>query len=275
VARSAKETKRIIREGYAEIAKRSGSCCGPKAACDCGGGKGRAVKVSRRIGYSAKELKAAPKGANLGLGCGNPLALASLQKGETVLDLGSGGGFDAFLSAQRVGPKGRVIGVDMTPEMIARARRNARKGGYTNVEFRLGDIEKMPVEDNTVDVVISNCVINLVPDKRRAFKEAFRVLKPGGRMFVSDLTLARPLPKKVLAASSALVGCISGAWRLDRYLAAVKAAGFRRVRVLNRAHYPTDFITDYDTDGVLTKAEAARLTRTVLSVKVTGVKPAV
>ncbi len=273
MARSAKETKRIVRKGYGEIARKSGPCCGP-ATCSCGGATNRAETVSGKVGYGAKDMKAAPEGANLGLGCGNPTALASLRRGETVLDLGSGAGFDAFLSARRVGATGHVIGVDMTPEMIARARRNARKDGYKNVEFRLGEIESLPVDDGSVNVVISNCVINLVPDKRRAFKEAYRVLAPGGRMFVSDLVLTRPLPRTVLKASSALVGCVGGAWRLERYLAAVKAAGFRKVRLLSQTYYPTDFISDFAAGHGLSKKEIAGLAKTVLSVNVTGVKPA-
>jgi len=268
VVRTSAEVKRIVRQGYGRIARKSGSCCGGGQPCG-----GRPEAVSRKIGYRKKEMEAVPEGANLGLGCGNPTALASLRKGETVLDLGSGAGFDAFLSAKRVGPTGKVIGVDMTPEMIARARRNARKDGYRNVEFRRGDIEKLPVDDDSVDVVISNCVINLVPDKRRAFKEASRVLKPGGRMFVSDLVLTRPLPARVLKASSALVGCVGGAWRLERYLAAVRAAGLRRVRVLSRSYYPTDFISDFAAGYGLSKKEIAGLAKSVLSIYVTGVKP--
>ncbi len=268
MARTSAEVKRIVRQGYGKIARTSGSCCGGGKPCG-----GRPEAVSREIGYRTKEMEAVPEGANLGLGCGNPTALASLEKGETVLDLGSGAGFDAFLSANRVGPTGRVIGVDMTPEMLARARRNAKKDGYKNVEFRRGDIEKLPVDDDSVDVVISNCVINLVPDKRRAFQEAFRVLKPGGRMFVSDLVLTRPLPARVLKEGSALVGCIAGAWRKDKYLAAVRAAGFKRVRVPVQTRFPTDFITDFDVEGRVTRREAAALAKTVLSIHVTGVKP--
>jgi SAM-dependent methyltransferase len=272
MSRSANQTKRIVRQGYGKIARTSGSCCGP-SKCSCGGAS-RPETVSRKIGYRKKEMDAVPEGANLGLGCGNPTALASLRKGETVLDLGSGAGFDAFLSANRVGPTGKVIGVDMTPEMIAKARRNAKKDGYRNVEFRRGDIENLPVDDDSVDAIVSNCVINLVPDKRRAFQEAFRVLKPGGRMFVSDLVLTRPLPARVLKASSALVGCIAGAWRKDKYLAAVRAAGFKRVRVPVQTHFPTGFITDFDVEGRITRGEAAALAKTVLSINVTGVKPA-
>ncbi|HCJ66520.1 MAG TPA: arsenite S-adenosylmethyltransferase, partial [Elusimicrobia bacterium] len=167
--------KKIVREGYAKIAKQGSSCCVP--AHSCCGSTNLAEDISERIGYRKGELKAVPEGANLGLGCGNPIALASLKKGETVLDLGAGAGLDCFLAANKVGKKGKVIGIDMTPEMIAKAKRNAQKGNYQNVEFRLGEIENLPVADNFVDVVISNCVINLSPDKEKVFREAFRVLK--------------------------------------------------------------------------------------------------
>jgi arsenite methyltransferase len=174
-----------------------------------------------------------PEGANLGLGCGNPVALATLKKGETVLDLGSGAGFDAFLSANRVGKTGRVIGVDMTPEMMETACENAKKGGYKNVEFRLGDIESLPVDDNSIDVIISNCVINLSPDKPKVFKEAFRALKPGGRLMVSDIVLLKELPASLKESAEAYVGCVAGASKKDEYLKMIKDAGFKSVKAVN------------------------------------------
>jgi SAM-dependent methyltransferase len=213
-----------VREAYGRLVRqeRAASCCA---------GAGEAAAVARQIGYSEAEIESAPEGANLGVGCGNPLALAGVQPGAVVLDLGSGAGFDAFLAARAVGPDGQVIGVDMTDEMLERARSNAAKAGVRNVEFRKGTIEALPVADASVDVVISNCVINLVPDKRRAFREAFRVLRAGGRLAVSDLVLARPLPAPLLESAEAYVGCVAGAALRDEYLGAIREAGFQSVAV--------------------------------------------
>jgi ubiquinone/menaquinone biosynthesis C-methylase UbiE len=188
------------------------------------------------IGYGEGQLGAIPEGANLGLGCGNPTALASLKEGEAVLDLGSGGGIDCFLASNAVGPEGRVIGVDMTPEMISRARENARRGSYGNVDFRLGEIENLPVGDSSVDAVISNCVINLSPDKGRVFAEAYRALKPGGRVMVSDIVLTRELPEEIMNSVAAYAGCVAGASRKAEYLAKVKAAGFEDVEIVSEVH---------------------------------------
>jgi arsenite methyltransferase len=211
------ELKIAVRKGYARVAKQSGSCC--SSSC-CGTSKPE--DISRKIGYSEEDMQAVPSGSNLGLGCGNPTALASIKDGETVLDLGSGAGFECFLASKLVGPKGKVIGVDMTTEMVARAKDNALKGGYNNVEFRQGEIEALPVEDNTVDIIISNCVINLVPNKEKAFKEAFRVLRPGGRLAVSDIVLLNKLPDSIKSSIEAYVGCVSGAAMRDTYLNAEK-----------------------------------------------------
>ncbi|MFC2036149.1 arsenite methyltransferase [Chloroflexota bacterium] len=229
------EIRRAVREGYGKIAVQGttdASCCGP-SSCGCKGAQGM---VSKAIGYSDAEISAVPDGADLGLGCGNPTALASLKEGEKVLDLGSGAGFDCFLASDKVGDSGKVIGVDMTAEMIEKARGNARKGDYRNVEFRLGEIENLPVADNNVDVVISNCVINLSPDKKRVCEEAFRVLKPGGRVMVSDIALLKELPKPIKDSIAAYVGCIAGATTREEYLTTVTAAGFTNVEIVNEVN---------------------------------------
>ncbi len=228
-----KDDKNAIRESvrhaYASRVK-SGGCCGPaKEASEADFEKYK--ESALRMGYSQEDVEAVPEGANLGLGCGAPLATAQVQPGETVLDLGSGAGFDAFIASQVVGPEGRVIGVDMTPEMIAQAQENAVKAGVENVEFRHGYIEEMPVEDDTVDVLISNCVINLSPDKKAVFREAFRVLKPGGRVAVSDIVLTEPLPPVVAENMAAYVACVAGASLLEDYLGYLREAGFEDVQV--------------------------------------------
>ncbi|MGI5817042.1 MAG: arsenite methyltransferase [Armatimonadota bacterium] len=212
------DIKRRVREKYGNIAReRRSSCCGTS---------------SQAIGYDAADGEAVPVGADLGLGCGNPTAIADLRPGETVLDLGSGAGFDCFLAANAVGPEGHVIGVDMTEDMIARARENAERGGYANVEFRFGEIEDLPVEDESVDVVISNCVINLVPSKQQAFAEAFRVLRRGGRLHVSDIVLDGELPAAVVGSTEAYVGCVAGAVSRETYLTAMQAAGLSEIEIV-------------------------------------------
>ena len=235
--------------------------------------------MSKAVGYSGRGHGAVPEGANLGLGCGNPVALASLKQGEVVLDLGAGGGFDCFLAAKRVGKKGKVIGVDMTPEMVHKARENASRGGYANVEFRLGEIEHLPVADNSVDVVISNCVINLAPDKGKVFSEAFRVLKPGGRMMISDLALLKELPESVRSSVEAYVGCISGAMLRDDYLEAIRKAGLTGVEVVEQTSFPVDLLVNDETaralmkDTQLTPKRLLELAGTVVSLKVEATKP--
>ncbi len=246
------EIRKAVRAGYADIARRKTSCCGPSASC-CGSPADPALTISKAVGYSDEELGAVPDGANLGLGCGNPVALASLVEGETVLDLGSGAGFDCFLAAGKVGETGKVIGVDMTPEMVEKARENAAKGGYRNVEFRLGEIENLPAGDGTVDAIISNCVINLSPDKQRVFREAYRVLKPGGRMMVSDIVLLKELPDFIVKSVAAYVGCISGALMRDEYLKTIKYAGFQDIRVLEEAVFPIECMANDPTAKALIK----------------------
>jgi SAM-dependent methyltransferase len=273
--------KQAVRKNYAEVARQdSSSCCTPKSgtpSCCCGSNTSIADNISRGIGYSEEDLKSVPQGSNLGLGCGNPIALASLKEGETVLDLGSGAGFDCFLAAQRVGKTGHVIGVDMTPEMLDRARENARRDNIPNVEFRLGEIENLPVADNAVDVIISNCVINLAPDKKRVFQEAYRVLKPGGRMMISDIVLLKPLPDVILNSVSAYVGCIAGAQMKADYLADIKAAGFNKVTVVDESFFPADCIASDPTaqaivNGISNDAVQQAI-RSVSSIKVSAVKP--
>lgn len=271
--------KKAVREGYAQVAKKSGSgCCGPAKNSCCGGSS--TDQISKGIGYSDQELSSVPNESNLGLGCGNPIALASLKPGETVLDLGSGAGFDCFLSANKVGPSGKVIGVDMTPEMIEKARFNARKGGYKNVEFRLGEIEALPVADSTADIVISNCVINLVPDKKRVFAEAFRALKPGGRLMVSDIVLNGDLPDFILNSLDAYVGCLSGAVLKEKYLAIIREVGFRDVEVVTEVNFPLEYMADDPTANAIIKKMnqpiekiAAAVENKVASIKVSATKP--
>jgi len=270
------QIKEIVKSRYAKVALKSVPCCGPQRSC-CASSTG-AVDISRQVGYSDKEINSVPEGANLGLGCGNPVAQASLREGDVVLDLGSGAGFDAFLSAARVGSSGKVIGVDMTPEMIEKAKENAAKGDFRNVDFRLGEIENLPVSNDEVDVVISNCVINLSPNKEQVFKEAFRVLKPGGRLLVSDLVLLKTLPESVRQSVDAYVGCIAGAVMKEEYLAAIKAAGFRDVSILSEDIYPvrlavTDPISQaiYSDAGVVSENTDDML-ESVASIKVRAVK---
>ncbi|HLN51576.1 MAG TPA: arsenite methyltransferase, partial [Thermoplasmata archaeon] len=225
-----------VRERYGKIASPAG-CCSPASGSTegCGGGASESCcgdgAVSIQVGYSPEELASLPEGANLGLGCGNPTALLSMKPGETVLDLGSGAGIDCFLAAQKVGAQGRVIGVDMTPGMIVKARENARKGGYSNVEFRLGEIEHLPTADRSVDVVVSNCVINLAPEKGQVYREAFRVLRPGGRFAVSDVVATCPITQRERDDPSLWSSCSSGALEVEEVKKLLHSAGFERIEV--------------------------------------------
>ncbi|HEY9161328.1 MAG TPA: arsenite methyltransferase [Desulfomonilia bacterium] len=273
------EIKRVVREKYGAIAKSAGkqaSCCSASSCCQ---GTLTAETVSSRIGYTSEDMDSVPQGANLGLGCGNPVALASLKEGETVIDLGSGAGFDCFLASAKVGNTGRVIGIDMTAEMLEKARNNAATGGYKNVEFRLGEIEHLPVADATGDIIISNCVINLSTDKPQVFREAFRVLKPGGRLMVSDMVLLEELPEVVRNSIEAYAGCVAGAMLKDDYLKAVEQAGFIDIKIMDETSFPFDLI---ESDPVvkeaagslnLDKAELKRLNSTVTSIKLYARKP--
>ncbi|MCK4357552.1 MAG: arsenite methyltransferase [Candidatus Cloacimonetes bacterium] len=271
------EIRKVVRKGYARIVKQDSSCCVHVSSC-CGSND-LAKNISKKIGYTENEINAVPEGANLGLGCGNPVALASLKEGDIVLDLGSGAGFDCFLAANKVGKNGRVIGVDMTPEMIEKARENAKKNNYGNVEFRLGEIENLPAADNSVDIIISNCVINLSPDKKRVFKETYRVLKPGGRLMISDIVLLKELPDFIKNSIQAYIGCLSGAIRRDEYIEAIKTAGFQKVRIIEESSFPIEFMANDPTtkalieDQNLLEEKVKEIASSVVSIKVYGVKP--
>ena len=233
------EVKAYVKKRYGEIADAdTACCCGASPCCTPS-----TTEVALRIGYTAADLQAIPEAASMGLGCGNPVALAGLRAGDTVLDLGSGGGIDVFLAAQRVGPTGRIIGVDMTEAMVAKAQALAAEHGYTNVEFKLGEIEALPIDDASIDVIISNCVINLSPDKEQVFREAYRVLKPTGRLLVSDLVTEGELPEDVKQSFAAWACCIGGALDKQAYLATIRRAGFPHVRIVAESTYDID-VTD-------------------------------
>jgi len=261
------EIRQQVRDSYAEVAEASnnGDCCGEASSC-CGVSDDSAINtlVSTRLGYSQDDLDAVPEGADMGLGCGNPRAIASIQPGETVLDLGSGGGFDCFLAAAETGEQGKVIGVDMTPDMISKARANAARGKYSQVEFRLGEIENLPVANDTVDVIISNCVINLSPDKARVFAEAFRVLKPGGRLAISDVVASTELPQAIRDDLQLYSGCMAGASQVSELEAMLADAGFENIRIAPKDE-SRDFIKDW--------APGRGVEDYVLSATIEAVKP--
>jgi len=269
--------RRKVRQGYARIAQRGGSCCPSQPCCSDGTSP---ESLARGVGYSNEELADLPQGANMGLSCGNPTALASLSPGDVVLDLGSGGGFDVFIAARKVGAQGRAIGVDMTPEMISSARENARqfraKSGLDNVEFRLGEIEHLPVADASVDVVISNCVINLSPYKQRVWHEIARVLKPGGRVAVSDIALKRRLPEDLRNSAEALVGCVAGAVMIEDTRRMAKEAGLTDIR-LEEDPSAVDMMTQSkddlykQTESLLPAGE--KPSDYIVSLKITGRRP--
>jgi ubiquinone/menaquinone biosynthesis C-methylase UbiE len=270
------EIKEKVKESYAKVAMGESSCCPP--ADKIGGKETRAEDYGKTIGYSLDDLQSVPEGVNLGVGCGNPVALASLQEGETVLDLGSGAGLDCILAAQKVGPTGKVIGVDMTPEMVNRARKSAEEGGYTNVEFRLGEIENLPVDDNSIDAVISNCVINLSPDKKKVFQEAFRVLKRGGRMMISDIVLTRELPRSIKESVEGYHACVSGAMVRDEYLRCIETAGFQAIKVIDQTPFPFDLLINDPTamaifeEANIDPTEEKEISETIVSLKVQAFK---
>jgi arsenite methyltransferase len=270
------DIRTAVRERYAATARGEQGCCGGGAKSSCCGGSA-ADEQSAAIGYTAEQLAALPEGANLGLGCGNPTAIAALKEGETVVDLGSGGGIDCFLAARRVGATGRVIGVDMTPDMLDRARNAARRSGAANVEFRLGEIEHLPLGDASADVVISNCVINLSPNKRQVFREAFRVLRGGGRVAVSDIVLDAELPDALRANLTLYAGCISGALLRDQYLEAMRLAGFADVRVVGERTWDpgldAEELSRLAASSGVGEDDLRRIGRTVVSIHVEARKP--
>ena len=241
--------RRLVREGYAKIAQDTAAgCCSPGVSC-CGSAPPDADKLARELGYTVEQIKALPEGANMGLSCGNPAALAALKPGEIVLDLGSGGGFDIFIAGRKVGATGRAIGVDMTPEMLGKARRNiagySNETGLNNVEFRLGEIEHLPVADNSVDVIISNCVINLSPDKAQVWREMARALKPSGRVAVSDMALVKPLPPEVLKMVEAMIGCVAGAVLVSETGRMATEAGLTDIVLKSKPGY-VEALTDWE-----------------------------
>ncbi|HET7831574.1 MAG TPA: arsenite methyltransferase [Gallionella sp.] len=258
------EVRRTVRQTYGQIASTEGACgCGP-TCCSDSATPADAKAASQGLGYSSEDVNSIPEGANMGLGCGNPQAIAALKPGETVLDLGSGGGFDCFLAAHQVGETGTVIGVDMTPEMISKARQNAQKGDYRNVEFRLGEIEHLPVADGTVDVIISNCVINLSPDKSQVFRDAFRVLKSGGRLAISDIVASAVLPDEIKRDLTLYSGCMAGASPIAELEEMMRSAGFEQVSVAPK-DASREFIREW--------APGRKIEDFVVSAQIEAVKP--
>ena len=229
------KVKEFVKKRYGEIAQSKQSCCCSSSCCEPSN-----RDITKEIGYSEKDLENLPESAILGLGCGNPVAFANLRKGETVLDLGSGGGIDVFLASKKVGQNGKVIGVDMTEEMLERAKASALKHGYKNVEFRLGEIENLPIENNSIDTIISNCVINLSSDKLKVFQEAYRVLKPNGKLMVSDIVTKGKLPEDIRKSFDAWAGCIAGALEQNEYIETIKKAGFKKVEIISENIYSID-----------------------------------
>lgn len=267
--------KEYVKKAYSDIAKKNNnSCCGKAAAPCCGTSTS---SVSEKIGYTKEELESIPQGANMGLGCGNPVAIASIKEGETVVDLGSGGGIDVFIAAKKVGESGYVIGIDMTQEMIEKAKVNAEKGGIKNVEFKMGEIENIPLKDNIADCIISNCVINLSLDKQKVFNEAFRILKMGGRLMVSDMVLLKDLPEEILKSEKMYAGCIAGALKKEDYLGKIKNAGFKDIDIIKEdsiqllEYIGSDKVIE-DIIENMTKEEINTINSSVVSIKISARK---
>lgn len=263
------EIKKTVQIVYSQLAEQGTLFCIPKSCCGSGANPS---SISRNTGYSDGDLQALPEGANMGLGCGNPLAFAEIKKGDVVLDLGSGAGIDCFLASSRTGMEGRVIGVDMTPAMLEKARANAERGGFKNVEFRQGEIENLPVPDGAVDLIISNCVVNLSPDKDAVFREAFRVLKPGGRIMISDIVLAAELPEGIRKSAEAYTGCIAGALLKLDYLESIRRAGFREIAIVEESLFPVEWARGLPLPDGLSFESVEKAVEAVLSVRVKATK---
>lgn len=273
------QIQKNVKSGYAGIVKRNTKksflpnffqCCDPKEI---------AADIGKKIGYSEEELKNVPEDANLGIGCGNPTALASIKKGETILDLGSGAGFDCFLASRETGETGKVIGVDITPEMVAQAKKNAKKGNYKNVEFKVGEIENLPIEDNTIDLIISNCVINLSNQKEQVFKEAFRVAKPNGRMMISDIILLNDLPDYVKNSVEGHIACLAGAVKKEDYINAISKAGFTGINIDKQAPFPIKLMLNDPIaekivrENNLSEKEIEDIANSIASISISAKKP--
>lgn len=273
------QIKNNVKSGYADILKRNTKksfipnifqCCNPKEI---------AADIGKKIGYSEEELQDVPKDANLGIGCGNPTALASIKKGETILDLGSGAGFDCFLASKQTGETGKVIGVDITPEMVKQAKKNAAKGNYKNVEFKIGEIEHLPIEKESIDLIISNCVINLSSQKEQVFKEAFRVAKPNGRIMISDIILLNDLPEYVMNSVEGHLACLAGAVKKEDYINAISSAGFTEITIDKQSTFPIELMLNDPIaekivrENRLTHEDISAIANSIASITISAVKP--
>ena len=273
------QIKENVKSGYAKILQRNSKSRFLPKFLQCCDSDAFVTDIGRKIGYSDNEMNNVPEESNLGIGCGNPTALASIQHGETVLDLGSGAGFDCFLAAKATGESGKVIGIDITPEMVKKARQNALKGNYKNVEFKLGDIESLPIEDNTVDLIISNCVINLSNRKEQVFKEAFRVAKPNGRLMISDIILLNELPEYVKNSVEGHIACLSGAVRKEDYLKAIANAGFVDIKIDKQTSFPIQLMLNDPIaekivrENNLTEKEIKDIANSIASISLSAKKP--
>lgn len=270
--------KTSIKTGYANILKHSTQNSLTSSLFQCCNPKDITKEVGRKIGYSEEQLTKVPENSNLGVGCGNPIALASIKKGETILDLGSGAGLDCFLASQETGETGEVIGVDFTPEMVKQAKINAKKGNYNNVEFKIGEIENLPIDDNTIDLIISNCVINLSNQKEKVFAEAYRVAKQGGRLMISDIILLKELPDYILNSAEGHIACLSGTIKKSDYINTIEKAGFSNVKVDKEQPFPMElFLSDplaqkIVTDNNLSQKEIKNIMNSIASISISAVK---